>query len=159
MVRSELYCIPPDIEKQLQKAFVDYVNFPRKTVTISQEEMKKLRKDGGAKLVDIQSKAQAANVKWLLDLAILPQLTTHTALLTTLLGIQKGGLRGTDLFFISENYFVKLLKLTSGFYKKAIKAIIALHPRKKITNIDDEKVFYNPIFTAAKEGILRVNKI
>ena len=79
-------------------------------------------------------------------------------MLTKLLGTQKGRLQGTDLFFISENYFVKLLKLKSGFYKKAIKAIIALHPRKKITNLDEEKVFYNPIFTAAKEGVLRINK-
>ena len=52
---------PPTIEKELQKAFLDYINYPHKTITISQDEMYKLREHGGAKLVNVQAKSEASN--------------------------------------------------------------------------------------------------
>ena len=49
--------IPPPITKELQKAFLGYVNYPRNNVTVKQEEMHKLGKHGGTKLINIQSKS------------------------------------------------------------------------------------------------------
>ena len=56
---STFYTVPHTILKNLQKAFFDFINFPQKTVTVSQNEMNKLRKHGGAKLIDIKTKSES----------------------------------------------------------------------------------------------------
>ena len=60
---ARFYPIPPPVTKALQKAFFDYVNYPRNTVTVNQEEMHKLRKHGGTKLINIQAKSEASKIK------------------------------------------------------------------------------------------------
>ena len=65
---ARFYPIPPTIEKELQKAFLDYINYPHKTITISQDEMYKLREYGGAKLVNVQAKSEASKIQWLVQL-------------------------------------------------------------------------------------------
>ena len=42
-------------------------------------------------------------------------------------------------------------------YKKAIQAITKFHLRKKIVNVRDEKLFYNPTFLNASNNPLRIN--
>ena len=79
---SKFYNIPNNIQKQLQQAMFDYINFPKKTVTISQQEAIKLRKDGGAKLVVIQCKTQAYKIKLLMELTTSTQLQTQLATIT-----------------------------------------------------------------------------
>ena len=133
-----------NIIKQLQKAFFDYVNYPQQALTTSQQEMIKLRKDGGAKLIDIKNKAHASNIQWLMEITTSTQLTTHLALLTTLLGIQKGGLQGTDLFFITKEYHKSDLKITSSFYKEAIKTMTSLQVKKKIETLEEEESLLQP---------------
>ena len=61
---ARFYPIPPPILKTLQKAFFDYVNYPLKNVKVKQEAMHKLRKHGGIKLINIQAKIAAFQIKW-----------------------------------------------------------------------------------------------
>ena len=129
---ARFYPIPSLTTKALQKAFFDYVNFPFKNVTAKQEEMFKLRQDGGTKLINIQAKSEASKVKWLVDLCIQPDLNTHLALIARLLGEQKGKGTGKDLFFTTKNYARKILKIDSPFYKESIKAITTLDTRKQV---------------------------
>ena len=140
------YDIPLDMQKQIQKEFLDYLIFPRKTNTISESEMQKLRQDGGAKLINIQSKIDASKIRWLMELVTNTELTMHVKVIEKLLGTQKGDLSGTDLFFTTKQYVNRILKIKSTYYKEAIMAISKLNVRKKIENINNEKLFYNPIF-------------
>ena len=130
---AQFYPIPAAMEKELQQSFFDYVNYPQKAVTISQTEMQKLRAHGGAKLVNITVKSEASKIHWLMALYTNPQLVTHLALVTHLLGVQKGGLTGVDLFFTSEHYARRTIKAITPFYNVAIKAITALETTKCIT--------------------------
>ena len=156
---AKFYPIPLNIQKQLQNDFFKHVNYPLEKVTISQQEMTKRREDGGAKLVDIKSKSQASNIQWLMEITTSTQLQTHQELITKLLGIQKGGLQGVDLLFITKEYFQQELKVTSSFYKEAIKAMTKITVKKKITNPEQEKVFYNTNFTNAKHKVIKINRI
>ena len=153
---STFYPIPLDIQKQLQTAFFDYINFPRQAnPTVSQQEMTKLRLDGGIKLTNLQTKSETlqttfssvVKIKWLMELTTTPHLHTHLSIMTSLIGTQKGGLRGCELFFTNSQYSKKILKLThSSFYSEAVQAITKIQVQKRIENLEDEKVFYNPIF-------------
>ena len=53
---SSFYDVPETLRKQLQKYFLDYINFPQLQQTVAEIEMMKLRKHGGIKLIDIQTK-------------------------------------------------------------------------------------------------------
>ena len=150
---AQFYPLPAAMEKALQQRFFDYVNYPQK-VTISQAEMQKLRAHGGAKLVNITVKSEASKIRWLMDLCTNPQLVTHLALVTRLLGVQKGGLSGVDLFFTSKHYARRTLKVTTPFYNVAIKAITALETAKRITDPRIEPLFYNPTFCSGGKILL-----
>ena len=89
-----------------------------------------------------------SKIKWLIDLCIDPNLNTHLALMDRLLGEQKGKCRGKDLFFTTEHYASKVLKISTPFYKEAIKAMTTLDLRKQVLDPRDEKLFYYPIFQA-----------
>ena len=80
----------------LQASFKEYINFPRQP-TVSEAEMKKLRTDGGIKLVDIQTRIDTSRCMWLLNLVHNPELKANLALMSRLVGVQKGGLIGPDL--------------------------------------------------------------
>ena len=102
--------IPPPVTRALQKAFFDYVNYPRNSVTVKQEEMQKLRKHGGAKLKNIQAKAEASKIKWVIDLCVDPKLIVHLAMMDRLLSEQKGKCRRKDLFFTTKHYTHNIVK-------------------------------------------------
>ena len=74
-----------------------HVNFPHNTVTGKQEEMFKLIQHGGTKLINIRAKSVASKIKWLIDLCVLPELTTHMDLINRLMGDQKRRCNGRDL--------------------------------------------------------------
>ena len=155
---ARFYPIPPPILKTLQKAFFDYVNYPHKNVTVKQEEMHKLRKHGGIKLINIPAKIEASQIKWLINLCVDPALNIHLALIDRLLGEQKGKCRGKDLFFTTKHYARKVLKINSSFYKDAIKAMTTLDLRKQVLDPMEEKLFYNPIFQGRSEQTLKITK-
>ena len=150
--------IPPTRNESPSKSIFDYVNYPRNTVTVKQEEMHKLRKHGGTKLINIQAKAEASKIKWLIDLCVDPKLTVHLALMDRLLGEQKGKCRGKDLFFTTKHYARKVLKIASPFCTEAIKAMTTLGLRKQVLDPRDEQLFYNPIFQGINEQTLRITK-
>ena len=155
---ARFYPIPPPVTKALQKAFFDYVNYPHKNVTVKQEEMHKLRKHGGTKLINIQTKAEASKIKWLIDLCVDPNLTVHLALMDRLLGEQKGKCHGKDLFFTTKHYARKVRKIASPFYTEAIKAMTTLDLRKQVLDPRDEQLFYNPIFQRGNGQTLSITK-
>ena len=140
------YPLPESAKKNLQTAFIDFVNFPR-SKTVSEVEMKKLRLHGGIKLIDIQTKIDTYRAMWLIDIAINTNLVSHKAVMTSLVGIQKGGLQGTDLLFVNQYYCKRLIRVPhSNFYKEAFSATAKLSLNKQITDLRGEKIFYNPIF-------------
>ena len=142
------YPLQTNIKHELQRAFKDYVNFPQhNNPTVAEDEMKKLRLDGGIKLIDIQTKLEAYRATWMLDLTENPNLRSHVAVIKSLIGTQKGGITGLELIFLDEYYTKKILKVpASPFYAEAIRATSKLPLKKRIEDLSKEKVFYNPIF-------------
>ena len=145
---ATFYPIPKNMRDELQKEFLKYIDFPGKMTTVSQAEMKRLRRDGGLKLMDIQTKSNASKVQWLMSLCHDPNLKVHKTLLDLLLGSHPGGQVGIELFFTTPTYTRTSLKqIPSPFYKEAIRAMTRLDALKKVSDVRDEKFFYNPIFT------------
>ncbi len=155
---ASFYNIPMNVKKELQDSFFEYINFPHSSATVSQAEMKKLRLHGGAKLIDIETKTDTYKVKWLMELVTDDNLHFHKNLIASLIGKQKGGLFGTEIFFTTNHYAKNILKTDAKYYKSAIEAITRLNPRNKIVDINAEKVFYNPTFRSALEKPLTINK-
>ena len=145
---STFYPIPTNMREQMQSTFFNYVNFPRHiNPTVSQDETIKLRRDGGLKLINLQTKSESYKIKWLMDLATNQNLNTHLSIMTLIIGTQKGGLRGKDLFFTTKQYTKNIMKVPhSDYYREAIQAITKIQTTKHIHNIESEKIFYNPIF-------------
>ena len=155
---AKFYPIPLSIVKELQKAFFDYFNFPLHQVTVKQQEAHKSRLEGGANLINIQHKSEASMIQWIMELATNPELKLHETIMTRLIGPQRGALEGIELFFTTEKYTRYMLKISPGYYKEAIRAISRLDVRKKVRDLDNEKIFYNPIFTRQDGRILTPNK-
>ena len=119
--------------------------------------MKKLRSDGGIKLIDIQTKVETSRAMWLMSLVNNPNLLANLKIVTALVGTQKGGLMFTDLVFTNTFYCNKFLNIpASPFYKEGLKATAKLALSKQIVNLYDEKVFYNPIFTDVNNKTLSI---
>ena len=157
---STFYPIPENLTKDLQASFKDYINFPRqKRPTVSEAEMKKLRLHGGIKLIDIQTKVQTSRCMWLLDLLHNKSLSSNLAVATTLVGTQKGGLQLVDIVFTNTFYCNKLLQIpNSSFYLEGLKATAKLTLSKRIDDLNEEKIFYNPIFTDVHGKPLAITK-
>ena len=120
--------------------------------------MHKLRKHGGIKLINIQAKIEASQIKWLVNLCVDPELNIHFALIDRLLGEQKGKCRGKDLFLTTKHYARKVLKINSPFYKDVIKVMTTLDLRKQVLAPREEKLFYNPIFQGRGGQTLKITK-
>ena len=129
---ASFYDVTDPQRKQLQKYFLDYINFPRAQNTVAEIEMKKLRKHGGIKLIDIETKINSYRTMWLIEILTNKNLTTHRTIMTNLIGQQKGGLQGTELFFTTKQYTKTILTTNTQFYKKAIYAITKLDVKKNI---------------------------
>ena len=155
---ARFYCIPSDEQKSLQKAFSDYINFPRKKSIVNQAELQKLREDGGLKVVNIKIKSESSKVHWLMSLCINPELSLHKALMERLLGTQRGKVSGIDLFFTGSHYASKIAIFNSEYYKESIKAITGLEVKKHIQDVNSENVFYNTTFLDANDKVLLPNQ-
>ena len=156
---ARFYAIPGHQSEILQRAFLEYINHPHKQTLVNQRECMKLKRDGGIKLINIQCKSEASKIQWLLSLCIDPALSLHKALMERLVGVQKGGLTGTDLFFSTKNYCSRICEFNSPFYKEAITAMNSLDFTKKIEDRFEEKVFYNPIFLDKEDRVIAPNKV
>ena len=98
-------------------------------------------------MIDIQSKIDAYRSMWLITLTQNDNLRSHMAVMTSLVGVQKGGLQGADLLFVNQFYCRRLLRVDhSKFYEEAFNATPKLCLNKQISDLRNEKVFYNPIF-------------
>ena len=84
-------------------------------------------------------------------------LSSHLALVTDLIGTQKGKLIGLELFFTTHQYAKNNLNKVPGFYKEAICKMTQLDIRKQITDIREENVFFNPIFTTNEGKVLHTS--
>ena len=154
---AKYYPLPQAMERDLQQAFFEYINYPDKAVTISQAEVQKLREHGGARLVNITAKSEASKIKWLMELCTNPQLAAHLGLVTRLFGVQKGNLHGLELFFTTKHYARKIMKIRTPFYNVAIKAMTTLDVKKQVLDPREEKLFHNPTFISGGKT-LSINK-
>ena len=143
---TRFYCIPPIQAEILQRCFLEYINYPGKRRRVKQNELMKLRKDGGVKLINIQMKAEAAKTQWLFSLCINSAVSLHKALVERLLGVQRGGILGIDLFFTPKFFTQRFLQISSSFYREAITSMTSLEPRKQILDRFEENIFFNPAF-------------
>ena len=96
---TKFYPIPTNMQKSLQKSIIEYINFPNKVNTISQEEMWKTKQYGGIKLVNLQIKSETSKAKWLVEIATNPHLKINLDIFTNLIGTQKGNISGKDIIF------------------------------------------------------------
>ena len=74
--------------------------------------------------------------------------------MTHLIGVQRGRLSGIELFFTTHKYAKKNLQNIPAFYQEAILKMTKLPFRIKVTDIRQEKVFYNPIFQTRLGNVL-----
>ena len=145
---TNFYAIPPDLEKIVTAAFLDYINFPRKKTVVSRMEMEKLRSDGGAKLINIKLKAETPKIQWMMRLATDESLHTHRCLFERLVGTQTGRLSGYECIF-AETSYIKRCKIDNAFYNEALLGISKLHIFKNYPDINEEHFFYNKIFVTS----------
>ena len=156
---ARFYTIPTSIQLQLQQAFNQYIHWPNRVHTVSQQEMFKLRRHGGIKLIHIRTKSTASKVAWIIQLLTNPHLRTHLALVTDLLGTQDGNIKGTDLFFTPPSFIARTVKPTTPFYREALQAFSAFTLEKHIPDVTTEHVFYNRAFLNAAYEVLRPTKM
>ena len=107
----KFYKVPDDMENTLRSEILNFIHFPRKTNTISQKEMWRLKGSGGIKLPNVKIKSQISKAKWLIEMASNPNLTAHLLLFQNLIGPQKGNISGRDLIFLRCSYMQRHLKI------------------------------------------------
>jgi len=90
---------------------------------------------GGIKLININVKSKTSKVKWMTELATNPNLKLNLDIFTTLLGTQKGNIRGRDLFFLKKSYYQNQLKTESKFYKEALFSTAQLNIKKGVKDL------------------------
>ena len=128
---------------------MDYITFPKKgnIPQVSKKEMEKLRLDGGLKLINVSLKSQTPKVHWLMHIVTDANLKVHRQLFNSLIGLQSGNLNGEDIIFTENSYVEKILQTDNSFYKEALDGITKLNRGKHYLDINNENVFFNPIFT------------
>ena len=72
-------------------------------MTIGQEEMWKMKKNGGIKLINIQLKSETTKAKWIIDMISTPELRIHLEIFTLLIGSQKGQICGKTSRFCKKH--------------------------------------------------------
>jgi hypothetical protein len=148
---ASFYPIPSHFSKDLNDAFMDYIIFPKNKAEVSKMEMEKERAFGGIKLMNIQLKSITPKITWLMRLLTDNGLRMHVKVFEQLLGIQKGGLTGKDVIFADQRYMTAHLECTSIFYREALCGISKLDIWKHIPDINNEHLYYNPIFSTVEE--------
>ena len=147
---ANFYPIPKDMVKEIDNAFLDYVNFPNAKPMVSKMEMEKLREFGGLKLINIQLKAETPKIKWLMRLITDEELTAHKAIFESLLASEGLYLTGCEIIF-AEPSFVKKCRISNLFYGEALNGISKLNTFKHFSDIQNEHVFFNRIFVTSND--------
>ena len=150
---SNFYPIPPDIEREATKAFMDYITFPKKgnIPQVSRKEMEKVRPEGGIKLINLALKSQTPKVHWLIRILSDESLKVQLHLFNSLIGVQSGQLTGQDIIFAENSYVKRNLRTENSFYKEALDGITKLIRGRHYLDVNDLNVFFNPIFTSTVE--------
>ena len=144
---ANFYPIPEDMIKDMTNAFLEYIRFPkRKKHEVSRKEMEKLREYGGIKLIHLKLKSQTPKIHWLIRMVTNPNLRKQLCVFESLVGPQMGHVKPQDMIF-TENSYIKKCKLDNAFYKEALDGITRLYTMKHVSDINEEHLFYNPIFT------------
>ena len=144
---ANFYPIPLSLTNEIDRAFLDYINFPRETNNVSRVEMEKLRERGGIKLINTQLKSMTPKVHWLIRLITDDNLKFQRSLFNSIIGIQKGNLTGEDLIFVEPSYIQNHLILSNTFYREAFSGMSKLNTWKHFADIHNEHLFFNRIFT------------
>ena len=155
------YPIPSSISKKLQSDIFDFINFPLNVITVAQQEMWKVKPNGGMKLINIQTKSETCKAKWLIEMVLKPELKTNLNIFSELVGKQIGDIGGRDIIFLQKAYFQNQLKINSKFYKEALLSMTNFEITKGIKDVqqwDREHLFYNPLFTRENGKILSLTK-
>ena len=143
---ASFYPIPASICREIDDMFMNYITFPKGTTRVSRMELEKLRESGGIKLINMQLKAQTPKIHWLIRLMVEGNLKVHKAVFEALMDLNDGGLRGCDMIF-AEPSFVNSCNFVSPFYREAFLGLSKLNRWKHFTDINNEHLFFNPIFT------------
>jgi hypothetical protein len=158
---TKFYTFPPSMRINLQQEIFNYVNFPRKVITISQKEMWKLKTQGGIKLLNLEVKSVAPKVKWLVDMVTDENLKRNLDIFSALMGIQKGNISGRDIIFLRTEYIRRNLVTDNAFYREALLAMSRFNVLKGINSLadwDKEHIFYNPLFLSKTGKTLKLTK-
>ena len=148
---ANFYAIPAALEKEIDDAFVEFLIYPKTQRQTRRKEMEKLREFGGIKLMNTKLKSETPKAHWLIRMITDSELRFHRQIFNEIIGLQKGQLTGDDVIFAEASYVKKHLKTDNAFYKEAFGAIAKLYTFKCTDNIENEHLFYNPIFTTTIE--------
>ena len=144
---ANFYPVPPEMVEEITNSFIDYITFPKnKKDEVSKREMEKLREYGGIKLINFKLKSETPKIHWLVKIITDPSLKIQLSIFESLIGTQIGELRPRDIIFAEKGY-IKKCKLDNLFYKEAFEGIAKLDTWKHAPDINNEHLFYNPIFT------------
>ena len=144
---ANFYPVPPEMVEEITNSFIDYITFPKnKKDEISKREMEKLREYGGIKLINFKLKSETPKIHWLVKIITDPSLKIQLSIFESLIGTQIGELRPRDIIFAEKGY-IKKCKLDNMFYKEAFEGIAKLDTWKHVPDINNEHLFYNPVFT------------
>ena len=113
--------------------------------------MQKLRENGGIKLIQTKIKSETPKIEWLINMITDETLKVNLGVFKKLVGIQKGNLQGEDVIFAEHSYITRTLNIKDPFYTEALIAISKLSINKHVQNINNEHLFYNPVFTTINE--------
>ena len=109
--------------------------------------MQKLRKEGGIKLINTKLKSETPKIYWLIKLINDDTLKVHFHIFNSIIGNQHGHITGRNIIFVEHSYIKKHLKINNPFYQEALEGISKLNTWKHIPDINEEHLFYNPVFT------------
>lgn len=147
---SNFYPIPTEMVKDVEHAFIDYVNFPSKKKMVSKLEMEKLREFGGIKLINMKLKAETPKIKWLMRLLTDDNLHAHRIIFESLIALEGLHLSGCEIIF-AESSFIRRSKISNPFYNEALLGISKLNTYKQFPDINQEHLFYNKIFVTSTD--------
>ena len=126
---AKFISIPPHYQKLFQKILGEFMNYPNKANLIAENELIKLREDGGIKLIHVNTKALASRFKWIMNVITNEDLRINREIINMLIGEQSHGYYGLNALYTSKG-IVKRMKINSIYYSETIKTMSDLEPRK-----------------------------
>ena len=155
---SRFYSLPKNMVETLQRDICIYINYPKTHALISHQEMWKSTWEGGLKLTNVQTKTDTYKVQWLLALITKAELRLNLSIFHRLIGQQLAQLPHDVVFFLQTKFLKGKLTSHSQFYKDSLIAFSQLDFRKAVPDINQEHIFYNPLFTNANDETFDLRK-